>query len=89
MNIRTLVGIVAILAGATMVLFFRDAHLLWFQGGFLGIALIILGGLDLVEAQVRQRQKQPTGILEELRRDLFGQQQGNQAPTDPSDAEDK
>jgi hypothetical protein len=69
---RAILGLVTIAAGAALAIFFWELQFLWFQGGPIGIALIVLGGLDLWDSYRRGRGKAPRGLLEELRDDLLG-----------------
>lgn len=69
---RAILSLVVIAAGAVLAIFLWELRFLWFQGGPIGIALIILGGLDLWDSYRRGRGKAPHGLLEELRDDLVG-----------------
>lgn len=69
---RAIISLVIIVAGAVLAIFFWELRFLWFQGGPIGIALIILGGLDLLDSWRRGRGRAPRGLLEELRDDLVG-----------------
>ncbi|EGX56099.1 hypothetical protein SZN_29605 [Streptomyces zinciresistens K42] len=51
-----------------LALFFPDLEFGWFQGRPLGIALVVIGAIDLLEAV---RPRKPKGFVEELR-DKFG-----------------
>lgn len=84
MNLRAAVGIAAVIGGGVLAVFFWEARFLWFQGGFLGIALVVLGALDLVDSRRRRHGSRPRGIVEELREDLFGSR-GNAADSQPDD----
>ncbi|MGN7860917.1 hypothetical protein ACTJI8_10075 [Microbacterium sp. 22303] len=79
---RTILGLVAIAAGAVLAIFFWELRVFWFQGGLIGVALIGLGGLDLWESRRRARGHAPRGLLEELREDIVGPSRGAEAQRD-------
>ena len=70
MNPRALLGIAAIVAGLVLCLFFRDAHWEWFEGGWLGVALIVLGLFDLFDNARRARGHRPRSVMDDLRSDF-------------------
>ena len=52
---RLIVGLVAICAGAVLLIFFADEEFWWFRGQPLGIVLLIAGALDLGSTVLRSR----------------------------------
>lgn len=56
--------------GAVMAVFFWDLRVFWFQGGPLGLFLIVLGLWDLWES--RPGRPPQRGILQELRDEVTG-----------------
>lgn len=60
-------GLIGIVAGAVLFLFFRDLEFGWFKGGPLGVILMVLGVIELLEST---RRRKPKGLVEELRDDL-------------------
>lgn len=70
MAFKLVLGLALIGGGAVLALLFRDAEMLWFRGGPLGLVLIFLGVIDLFEALRPRRRSKPRGILGELADDL-------------------
>jgi hypothetical protein len=50
----TVIGVLLLTTAAVLLLFFREAELGWFRGQPLGVALAVLGVLDLADG-VRRR----------------------------------
>ncbi|MFI6765938.1 hypothetical protein [Streptomyces sp. NPDC050355] len=50
MNVKRVLGIVLIAVGAVLAIFFWGLEYLWFQGGPLGLALVVIGAIDLAES---------------------------------------
>lgn len=71
MKPRTVIGPVMIAGGAVLALAFWDLRIAWFQGGPLGIALIVLGLVEFLDSR-RAKDGKRQGILTELRDDLLG-----------------
>lgn len=44
------IGVVLVVVGAVLLLFYRDAEFGWFRGQPLGVVLVVLGVLDLANA---------------------------------------
>lgn len=70
MAFKLVLGLALIIVGAVLRLFFPDTELLWFQGGPIGLVLILVGVIDLLEALRHRRRSKPKGILGELADDL-------------------
>ncbi|MFJ7987854.1 hypothetical protein [Streptomyces sp. NPDC096351] len=64
---KRILGLAAIVAGGVLALFFPDLEFGWFRGRPLGIALVVIGGIEILESTRRRR---PKGVVEELRDDL-------------------
>ncbi|MCB8902651.1 MULTISPECIES: hypothetical protein [unclassified Streptomyces] len=64
---KRIFGLAAIIAGGVLALFFPDLEFGWFRGRPLGIALVVIGGIELLEST---RRRKPKGLVEELRDDL-------------------
>ncbi|MGW1544699.1 hypothetical protein ACWCPM_31535 [Streptomyces sp. NPDC002309] len=64
---KRIFGLAAIVAGGVLALFFPDLEFGWFRGRPLGIALVVIGGIELLEST---RRRKPKGFVEELRDDL-------------------
>ncbi|MEU7700153.1 hypothetical protein ACF064_24440 [Streptomyces sp. NPDC015492] len=64
---KRIFGLAAIVAGGVLALFFPDLEFGWFRGRPLGIALVVIGGIEILESTRRRR---PKGVVEELRDDF-------------------
>ncbi len=54
---RVAVGVVVIVVGVVLALFFSDEEFLWFRGEPLGLGLVTLGVLDVGEALWKGRSR--------------------------------
>ncbi|WP_017539360.1 hypothetical protein [Nocardiopsis halophila] len=74
MSLKALIGLVLVAAGAVSALFFWDLEFLWFQGGPLGVLLILLGVLDLADEFRRSRGHRTDSLSGSggMKRDLRG-----------------
>jgi hypothetical protein len=72
MTFRKVLGVLLIAAGVVLVIFFRDARYEWFEGGWLGVALLILGVWDLVGDARRRRGHRPPTLLDDIKKDFGG-----------------
>lgn len=75
MKFKTVLGLVLIVVGAVLAIFFWDLHIQWFQGGPFGLLLIGLGVWDLIDEVNRSRGRAPKGLgsdFRELKEDIMG-----------------
>ena len=54
MTPRLLLGLASLVAGLVLALALPDLRVFWFEGRALGIALAVLGGLDVADALCRR-----------------------------------
>ncbi|MBT2364794.1 hypothetical protein J7E88_05535 [Streptomyces sp. ISL-10] len=69
-SFKKILGIVFIAAGAVLAVFFWDVHVKWFQGGHVGLLLILLGVMDLWEDYRSSKGKKSKSIMDELREEI-------------------
>lgn len=72
MNFKKILGIAFIVAGAILAAFFWDTEVKWFQGGPVGLLLILLGVMDLWEDYRSSKGKKSKSIMDELREEIGG-----------------
>lgn len=71
MKFKAILGVMLIVAGAVLVLFFWDLRVQWFQGGPVGVLLMTLGVWDLWDGfKPSKGRKKPRSLLDELREDF-------------------
>lgn len=57
MHFRILLGVTLSVVGAVLALFFWNTEFFWFQGGPLGVLMVVVGVFDLVEHIWRARRR--------------------------------
>ncbi|WP_017622805.1 hypothetical protein [Nocardiopsis chromatogenes] len=73
MGFKTIIGLALVAAGAILSIFFWDLEFYWFQGGPLGLLLILIGVLDLGDEFRRSRGHKPKSLFEDIKDDIgFG-----------------
>lgn len=70
MNFKKILGIGCLVAGGVLAVFFWDLKFKWFQGGPIGLLLIVIGLFDLREGIRADKGHKSRGIVEELRDDI-------------------
>ncbi|WP_080671599.1 hypothetical protein [Salinispora cortesiana] len=70
MAFKLVLGLALVIVGAVLRLFLPDSKLFWFQGGPLGLVLILVGVIDLFEALRPRRRSKHSGTLGQLADDL-------------------
>ncbi|WP_405773159.1 hypothetical protein [Streptomyces sp. NBC_01538] len=70
MNFKKALGIAFIVGGAILAAFFWDTEVKWFQGGPVGVLLILLGVMDLWEESRSSKGKKSKSIMDELREEI-------------------
>ena len=88
MTPKLILGLVLVVAGAVLAIFFWELRLAWFQGGPIGLVLIALGVLELWEIQRRKKGHRPQGLLQVLRRDIFEPSKEQEPPVQRPSRED-
>ncbi|MFE0187256.1 hypothetical protein [Streptomyces sp. NPDC058989] len=61
MNVKRVLGIVLVVVGAVLAIFFWDLEYVWFQGGPLGLALLVIGAIDLADSFRSAERKKRAG----------------------------
>ncbi|GAA2013078.1 hypothetical protein GCM10009799_46780 [Nocardiopsis rhodophaea] len=82
MRFKLILGLTLIAAGAVLALFFWDFEYRWFQGGPLGLLLILLGVLDLGDEYRRSKGHRPRTLLDDIRDDFGGGKSRNNGDQD-------
>ncbi|MFI9306902.1 hypothetical protein [Streptomyces triculaminicus] len=67
---KKIIGIGCIVAGSVLATVFWDLEVKWFQGGPLGLVLILLGAMDLWEDYRSSQGKKSKSIMDELREEI-------------------
>lgn len=61
MRFTVLLGVVVTATGAVLALFFQDLEFYWFQGGPLGVVLMIVGAFEIGEGAGRAKRRIRSG----------------------------